>query len=87
MQTRQTNGALEVINDLFQCAKRRACAYACFRTVPTVRFLVAGKLDFYKFNPYVAQTTKNSTETYFFTSRFATIKIEVSLCVEISSTS
>ena len=54
VDTRQTNGFLEAINGLFQAAKRRARGYGRFRTIRTVIFLIAGKLDFSKLNPYVA---------------------------------
>ncbi len=43
--SRQTNGFLEAINGLFQSAKRKARGYVRFRTIRTVIFLVAGKLD------------------------------------------
>ena len=52
--TRQTNGFLEAINGLFQAAKRKARGYGRFRTIRTVIFLIAGKLDFSRLNPYVA---------------------------------
>ncbi len=54
VQTRQTNGFLEAINGLFQAAKRKARGYGSFRTIRTVIFLIAGKLDFSKLNPYAA---------------------------------
>lgn len=57
VQTRQTNGFLEAINSLFQAAKRKARGYGRFRTIRTIIFLIAGKLDFSKLNPYVAQPT------------------------------
>ncbi len=53
-QTRQTNGFLEAINGLFQAAKRKARGYGNFSTIRTVVFLLAGKLDFTKFNPHAA---------------------------------
>jgi len=53
-QTRQTNGFLEALNGLFQAAKRKARGYGRFSTIRTVIFLLAGKLDFSKFNPHVA---------------------------------
>jgi transposase len=53
-QTRQTNGFLEAINGLFQAAKRKARGYGRFSTIRTVIFLLAGKLDFSKLNPHVA---------------------------------
>ena len=53
-QTRQTNGFLEAINGLFQAAKRKARGYGRFSTIRTVIFLLAGKLDFTKINPHVA---------------------------------
>jgi hypothetical protein len=49
-QSRQTNGYIEAINGLFQAAKRKARGYARFETMRTVLFLVAGKLDFSRFN-------------------------------------
>jgi transposase len=57
VSTRQTNGFLEAINGLFQAAKRKARGYVRFRTIRTVIFLIAGKLDFSKLNPYVSQPT------------------------------
>jgi transposase len=55
--SRQTNGFLEAINGLFQAAKRKARGYGRFSTIRTVIFLIAGKLDFSRLNPYVAQPT------------------------------
>lgn len=52
VETRQTNGFLEAINSLFQAAKRKARGYGSFRTIRTVIFLIAGKLEFSKLNPY-----------------------------------
>lgn len=57
VSSRQTNGFLEAINGLFQAAKRKARGYARFRTIRTVIFLIAGKLDFSRLNPYLAQPT------------------------------
>lgn len=57
VSTRQTNGFLEAINGLFQAAKRKARGYQRFRTIRTVIFLIAGKLDFSKLNPHIAQPT------------------------------
>jgi transposase len=57
VSSRQTNGFLEAINSLFQAAKRKARGYVRFRTIRTVIFLIAGKLDFSRINPYVAQPT------------------------------
>lgn len=51
-QTRQTNGFIEALNGLFQAAKHKARGYTRFATMRTVIFLIAGKLDFHKFNPY-----------------------------------
>jgi Transposase and inactivated derivatives len=51
-QTRQTNGFLEALNGLFQAAKRKARGYGRFRTMRTVIFLIAGKLDFASLNPH-----------------------------------
>ncbi|MEX3606635.1 MAG: transposase, partial [Burkholderia sp.] len=53
-QTRQTNGFLEAINELFQAARRKARGYTNLTTIRTVLFLIAGKLDFSKINPHVA---------------------------------
>lgn len=44
----------EALNGLFQSAKRKARGYGRFETIRTVFFLIAGKLDFSKLNPYVA---------------------------------
>jgi transposase len=55
--SRQTNGFLEAINGLFQAAKRKARGYVRFRTIRTVIFLIAGKLDFSRINPYAAKPT------------------------------
>ena len=51
-QTRQTNGFIETINGLFQAAKRKARGYARFETMRTVLFLIAGKLNFARFNEH-----------------------------------
>lgn len=56
-RTRQTNGFLEAINGLFQAAKRRARGYTRFRTIRTVIFLIAGKLDFSTVNPAFKELT------------------------------
>lgn len=53
-KTRQTNGYIEAINGLFQAAKRRARGYVRFATMRTILFLIAGKLDFAKFNPHAS---------------------------------
>src|SRR5262252_3667255 len=53
-QTRQTNGFIEALNGLFQAAKRKARGYTRFATMRTVLFLIAGKLDFTRINPYAA---------------------------------
>jgi len=55
--SRQTNGFLEAINGLFQAAKRKARGYGGFRTIRTVIFLIAGKLDLSRLNSYVALPT------------------------------
>jgi len=52
-QTRKSNGFLEAINGLFQAAKRKARGYTGMDTMRTVIFLIAGKLDFTKFNPHI----------------------------------
>jgi hypothetical protein len=46
---------LEAINGLFHATKRKARGYVRFQTIRTVIFLIAGKLDFSRLNPYVAQ--------------------------------
>jgi transposase len=51
-QTRQTNGFLGALNGLFQAAKRKASGYGRLRTMRTVLFLIAGKLDFARINPH-----------------------------------
>ena len=56
-QTRQTNGFIEAINGLFQAAKRKARGFVRFSTMRTVLFLIAGKLDFTKFNTHARQPT------------------------------
>jgi transposase len=56
-QTRQTNGFIEALNGLFQAAKRKARGYTRFETMRTVLFLIAGKLDFARINPYAALPT------------------------------
>lgn len=53
-QTRQTNGFLEALNGLFQAAKRKARGYTSIHTMRTVIFLIAGKLNFQRFNPHAA---------------------------------
>jgi transposase len=57
VNSRLTNGFLEAINGLFQAAKRKARGYVRFDTTRTVIFLIAGKLDFSRINPYVRQPT------------------------------
>lgn len=57
VESRQTNGFLEAINGLFQSAKRKARGYTRFSTIRTVIFLICGKLDFSRINPYVVQPT------------------------------
>lgn len=52
VHTRQTNGFLEALNGLFQAAKRKARGYTSLKTMRTVIFLIAGKLDFQRFNPH-----------------------------------
>lgn len=50
-KTRQTNGFIEALNGLFQAAKRKARGYRRARTLRTVIFLIAGKLDYKSINP------------------------------------
>lgn len=54
-RTRLTNGFLEALNGLFQAAKRKARGYRSFRTIRTVIFLIAGKLNFSLVNPHIQQ--------------------------------
>lgn len=49
-RTRQTNGFIEALNGLFQAAKRKARGYRRSRTLRTVMFLIAGKLDYKSIN-------------------------------------
>jgi transposase len=49
VQTRQTNGFLDVFTNLFQA--RRARGFASFDSPGTVIVLIAGKLDFVAVNP------------------------------------
>lgn len=56
-RTRQTNGFLEALNGLFQAAKRKARGYGRVETIRTVIFLLIGKLDFSRINPYVGLPT------------------------------
>ncbi|EQD32946.1 ISXoo13 transposase, partial [mine drainage metagenome] len=58
--SRQTNGFLEAINGLFQAAKRKARGYGRFRTIRMVIFMIAGKLDFSRINPYVTASKDRS---------------------------
>ena len=53
-QTRKTNGFLEALNGLFQAAKCKARGYTSIHTMRTVIFLIAGKLDFHRFNSHAA---------------------------------
>ena len=62
VHSRQTSGFLEAINGLFQAAKRKARGYTRVGTIRTFIFMIAGKLDFSRINPHVAQPTENSTE-------------------------
>jgi transposase len=54
VHSRQTNGFLEAINGLFQAAKRKARGYGRLRTIRTVIFMIAGKPDVSRINPYAA---------------------------------
>lgn len=56
-RTRQTNGFLEALNGLFQAAKRKARGYGTLKTIRTVIFLLIGRLDFPRVNPYVVLPT------------------------------
>jgi hypothetical protein len=40
------------VNLLFRAANRNALGYAHFETMPTVLFLIAGKLDYARFNEH-----------------------------------
>lgn len=52
--SRRANGFLEAINGLFQAAKRKARGCGRFRATRMIIFLIAGKLDFSRINPYAA---------------------------------
>jgi Diiron non-heme beta-hydroxylase N-terminal domain len=48
----------QAIRELDQGVQEWARGYVRFRTIRTVMFLIAGKLDFSRINPYVAQPTQ-----------------------------
>lgn len=52
-RTRITNGFLEALNGVFQAAKRKARGFRSLRTIRTVIFMLAGKLDFSRLNPHI----------------------------------
>lgn len=52
-RTRITNGFLEALNGVFQAAKRKARGFRTLRTMRTVIFMLAGKLDFSRLNPHI----------------------------------
>ncbi len=60
-QSRQTNGSIESLNGLFQSVKRSARGYCRYSTIRTVPSLLAGKLDFSKFNPHEAHYPTQNT--------------------------
>lgn len=47
-----SNGILEGFNSLFQAAKAKARGYKRFDTISAIIYLLTGKLDFSKINPY-----------------------------------
>ena len=47
-----SNGILEGFNSIFQAAKAKARGYKRFDTVKAIIYLLTGKLDFSKINPY-----------------------------------
>lgn len=51
-QTRKSNSFIEVVNGLFQAAKRKARGYARFETMRTVLFFIARRLNFARFNEH-----------------------------------
>jgi ATP dependent DNA ligase domain len=53
IQIRSRNNR-DLINGLFQTAKRKSSGYSRFRTIRTIIFLIAAKLDFSRINLYVA---------------------------------
>jgi transposase len=57
--TKLTNGLLEGINSVFQAAKAKARGYKRTDTIITVIYLLTGKLDFSKVNPYCTDTHSN----------------------------
>jgi transposase len=52
-RTRITNGFLEALTGVFQAAKRKARGFRSLRTIRTVIFMLAGKLDFSLLNPHI----------------------------------
>ncbi len=52
-RSRLTNAYMESINGLFQTARSKARDYRDHETMQLVIFLLGGKLNFSKLNPYV----------------------------------
>ena len=52
IQSRINNGLLEVLNAIIQAAKRKARGYGK-KHFATIAFLLTGKLDFRKVNPFL----------------------------------
>jgi transposase len=50
-------GILEGFNSIFQAAKSKARGYKKFETIRTIIYLLTGKLDFSKINPYCSTHT------------------------------
>lgn len=55
-KTKLSNGLLEGINSVFQAAKAKARGYKKDDTIATIIYLLTGKLDFSKVNPYCGAT-------------------------------
>ncbi|MCD6347364.1 MAG: transposase [Bacteroidales bacterium] len=49
-----SNGILKGFNSIFQAAKAKARGYKKTETIKTIIYILTGKLDFSKVNPYYA---------------------------------
>jgi transposase len=49
-----SNGILERYNSIFQASKAKARGYKRFDTIQAIIYLLTGKLDFSKINPFCA---------------------------------
>jgi transposase len=59
-KSKLNNGLMEGINSVFQAAKAKARGYKKTETIITVIYLLTGKLDFSKVNPYCGATHTKS---------------------------